>query len=328
MNKRTSIFLIYLLPLPVLLLSLFVGPSENMGWGKILSFLWHPDAAEPLVRTILLDIRLPRVLLVFCTGGVLALSGAALQAIFRNPLVDPYVLGLSSGAAFGAALALWTPWAPVQVSAFVFAVAAVGLSFFMARKNRQVSIVSLILAGIITNGIFTALLTVVQILSDPYKLQGIVHWIMGNFHTAGWDKLQMAILPMAAGVVILYFLRWRLNVLALGDDEAAAVGINPSRLKWWSLLAVTLSGSAAVAVSGIIGLYGLMVPHVVRMLFGVDNRQTLLLNLLLGGSFLVIIDNISRSMAGFEIPIGVFTMLLGAPFFIWLLKKSNIGWEH
>ena len=328
MKKKVYIWLVYLLPLPVLGLSLLVGPSENAGAGDIWSYLVNPGEGSPLLRTVLVDIRLPRVLLVFCTGGILALSGAALQAIFRNPLVDPYVLGLSSGAAFGAALALWSPWAPVPVSAFIFAVAAVGLSYFMARKNRQVSIVSLILAGIITNGIFTALLTVVQILSDPFKLQGIVHWIMGNFHTAGWDKFQMAILPMVAGVVILYFLRWRLNVLALGDEEAAAVGINPARLKWWSLLAVTLSGSAAVAVSGIIGLYGLMVPHVVRMLFGVDNRQTLMLNLLLGGSFLTLIDDISRSTAGFEIPIGVFTMLLGAPFFIWLLKKSNIGWEH
>ncbi|MDV7391912.1 iron chelate uptake ABC transporter family permease subunit, partial [Arthrospira platensis SPKY1] len=180
----------------------------------------------------------------------MSVSGAALQAIFRNPLVDPYVLGLSSGAAFGAALALWSAWLPVQLSAFVFAMAAVALSYFMARKKGQVSIVSLILAGIITNGIFTALLTIVQILSDPFKLQSIVHWTMGNFHTANWLKVQQAILPMLFGIAVLLILRWKLNVLALGDEEAAAVGIHPARLKWWSLLGVTLASSAAIAVSG------------------------------------------------------------------------------
>lgn len=326
-KKASRRIWIYLLPLPVLAGSLLVGPSDQLDLRSVWAFLSDPQG-DGLARVILLDIRMPRVLLVFLTGGVLSVSGAALQAIFRNPLVDPYVLGLSSGAAFGAALALWSAWAPVQLSAFVFGMLAVALSYYMARKNGQVSIVSLILAGIITNGIFTALLTIVQVWSDPFKLQSIVHWIMGNFHTASWLKLQQAILPMALGVAVLLLLRWKLNVLALGDEEAASAGLHPARLKGWSLLAVTLASSAAIAVSGIIGLYGLMIPHLVRMLFGVDNQRTLLLNLLLGGSFLTLIDNISRSAAGFEIPIGVFTMLLGAPFFIWLLKKSNIGWER
>jgi len=158
-------------------------------------------------------------------------------------------------------------------------------------------------------------------------LQGIVHWIMGNFHTANWEKFTIAIVPILLGFIILFFLRWKLNVVAIGDEEAAASGLNPSRLKAWVILAATLASSAAIAVSGIIGLYGLVIPHIVRMIFGVDNKSTLILNLLLGGCFLVLIDNISRSMGGFEIPIGVFTMLIGAPFFIWLLKKSNIGWQ-
>jgi iron complex transport system permease protein len=284
----------------------------------------HLNSSE---GTIIIDVRLPRILLVFFTGGILAVSGAAFQAIFRNPLVDPYILGLSSGAAFGAALGLAVAVIPVQVSAFVFGLLAVGLSYFMARKHKQISIVSLILAGVITNGIFTSLLTIVQIISDPFKLQGIVHWIMGNFHTASWEKFTIAIVPILLGFIILFFLRWKLNVVAIGDEEAAASGLNPVRLKAWVILAATLASSAAIAVSGIIGLYGLVIPHIVRMIFGVDNKSTLILNLLLGGCFLVLIDNISRSMGGFEIPIGVFTMLIGAPFFIWLLKKSNIGWQ-
>ena len=328
MNRKFAIFMIYLLPIPVLLVSLLIGSSENIGISDIFYLFFEPRDSSDLARTIIMDIRLPRILLVFITGGMLAVSGSVLQAIFRNPLVDPYVLGLSSGAAFGAALGIATVVIPVQLSAFVFGIVAVGLSWFMARKNKEVSIVSLILAGIITNGIFTSLLTIVQIMSDPFKLQGIVHWIMGNFHNASWDQFSLIIIPVVIGFVILYFFRWKLNVLALGDEEAASSGLNPTRMKIWILLAATLAGSAVVAVSGIIGLYGLIIPHIVRMIFGVDNRRTLVFNLLLGGSFLVIIDNFSRTMAGFEIPIGVFTMLIGAPFFIWLLKKSNIGWQQ
>ncbi|MBN2174618.1 MAG: iron ABC transporter permease [Bacteroidales bacterium] len=329
MNRNYKIWAVFILPFPVLFGSLFIGASERVAFHDVFSILLPGNRlADPLIRTIILDIRLPRILLVFFTGGILSVSGAALQAIFRNPLVDPYILGLSSGAAFGAALGLTTAFLPVQLAAFIFGLVAVGLSHFMARKNGQVSIISLILAGIITNGIFTALLTIVQIWSDPFKLQSIVHWIMGNFQNADWDKFTLAIFPVVAGLIILFLLRWKLNVLALGDEEAASSGLNPTRLKIWILLAATLASSAAIAVSGIIGLYGLVIPHVVRMLFGVDNQRAVLYNLLIGGSFLVLIDNISRSVAGYEIPIGVFTMLIGAPFFIWLLKKSNIGWQQ
>jgi len=329
MNRKLATGLVYILPLPVILGSLFIGASEELSIRDVIPVLLHPFNPEAtLASRIILDIRLPRLLLVFITGGTLAVSGSVLQAIFRNPLVDPYILGLSSGAAFGAALGMAVAVVPVQLSAFLFGLAAVGLSYFMARKNKQVSLLSLILAGIITNGIFTSLLTIIQIVSDPFKLQSIVHWIMGNFQNASWEHFNAAILPVMAGMIILFALRWKLNVMALGEDEARVSGVHASRLKAWVLLAATLASSAAIAVSGIIGLYGLIIPHVTRMLFGVDNRRTLGLNLMLGGSFLVLIDNISRSLGGFEVPIGVFTMLIGAPFFIWLLKKTNIGWQQ
>jgi iron complex transport system permease protein len=328
LNKKIITGIVYCLPIPVLLGSLFIGAADDISAKDVLSVLLNPfNHTDNNISTIILDVRLPRILLVFLTGGILAVSGAAFQAIFRNPLVDPYILGLSSGAAFGAALGMAVTFIPVPVSAFFFGLTAVALSWFMARKHKQLSIVSLILSGIITNGIFTSLLTIVQIISDPFKLQGIIHWIMGNFQTASWEKLYIAIIPILAGFIVLFILRWKLNVLAMGDDEAAASGLNPGRLKTWIILATTLASSAAIAVSGIIGLYGLVIPHIVRMIFGVDNRSTLILNLLLGGSFLVLVDNISRTAGGFEIPIGVFTMLLGAPFFIWLLKKSSIGWQ-
>jgi iron complex transport system permease protein len=329
MLRKNNYLWVYGLSLPVLLGSLFIGPSGQLDAEDVLALLsGRGDRITSTARSILFDIRLPRVLLVFMTGSTLAVTGSVLQAIFRNPLVDPYILGLSSGAAFGAALGLVTALVPVPVSAFVFGLTAVGLAYFMARRNKQVSIVSLILAGVITNGIFTALLTILQIVSDPFTLQRIVHWLMGNFQNASWTSLQMTVFPVLLGMVVLFFFRWRLNLIALGDEEAAVSGIRVDRLKLWLLLAATLAGSAAVAVSGVIGLYGLVIPHVVRMLFGVDNKATLVLNLLIGGCFLVIIDTVSRSFGGFEVPIGVFTMLIGAPFFIFLLKKSNVGWQH
>jgi len=318
-----------LLPPVVVLAALFVGRSSGGGPGDFIALLngTLEAAREPLLRTIFFDVRLPRILLVFTVGGVLALCGGALQAVFRNPLVSPYVLGLSSGAAFGAALAMSLSLAPIPLFAFVSGLGAIALSYFMALRKRSVSVVSLILAGIIVNGIFTALLTVVQFLSDPFRLQSIVHWTMGNFQTASWEKLRAVLLPCGVGAAVLLLLRWRLNVLALGDDEARTVGIGPAREKTVILLFVSLASSAAVSVSGIIALYGLVIPHVVRMLIGVDHRRSLPLNLAFGGTFLVAIDTISRSLTDFEIPIGIFTMLIGAPFFIYLLKKSHIGWE-
>jgi iron complex transport system permease protein len=328
MNKRILKILLYSLPIPVILASLFIGPSQTATPEAIVDFIFNNSTNSNLIQSVIVDVRLPRILLTFITGGALAVSGCSIQAIFRNPLTDPYILGLSSGAAFGAALALAFVFIPVQLSAFIFGLLAVGLSYFMARKNKNVSVVSLILSGIVVSGIFTALLTIIQYFSDPFKLQSIVHWTMGNLHNANWSKLQSSIIPITVGVIILFIYRWRLNVLALGDDEARTAGINPDKDKLIILLAATLASSSAVAVAGIIGLYGLIVPHMVRMMIGPDNRQSIPLNFLFGGMFLLIIDDFSRTISGFEIPIGVFTMLLGAPFFIFLMKKTNIGWDR
>ena len=327
MSKKILIILLYALPIPILLVSLFIGPSQTATPKAIFDLILFNTENNGLVKSVVFDVRLPRVLLTFMVGGSLAISGCSIQSIFRNPLTDSYILGLSSGAAFGAALALAYAFLPVQLSAFIFGLIAVGLSYFMAQKNKNVSIVSLILSGIIVSGIFTALLTMVQFFSDPFKLQSIVHWTMGNLHNSNWEKLQSSILPMAAGVVVLLIYRWRLNVLALGDDEARTVGINPEKDKIIVLIAATLASSSAVAVAGIIGLYGLIVPHMVRMMIGPDNRKSIPVNFIFGGMFLLIIDNFSRTLSGFEVPIGVFTMLIGAPIFIYLMKKTNIGWS-
>jgi iron complex transport system permease protein len=326
---------LYLLPAPVLLLSLLMGPSDTARAGQVLAWLGDLilGRANPggptgaLIQTIVWEVRLPRIILTLLVGGALAASGNALQAVFRNPLVEPYILGLSSGAAFGAALAVTLSWLPVQPAAFFFGLLAVGLSYYLARTGKTVSVVSLILSGVIVTGIFTALLTVVQFVSDPFKLQTIVHWTMGNLHNASWDKLGSASWGIGIGSVWLFLLRWRLNVLAMGDDETRAVGLNPGRERILVLIPATLAASAAIAVAGVIGLVGLAVPHMIRMMLGPDNRHALPASFTFGGAFLLLVDSCSRTVASFEIPVGVFTTLLGGPFFIFLLKKARVGWE-
>ncbi len=333
MNKLLLRYTLYILPLPVVFISLVLGPAVSarqlFDWFIEWSLRRPPDEAvnRDLLRAVLWDVRLPRVLLTLLVGGALAAAGNSLQALFRNPLVSPYILGLSAGAAFGAALAVTIPWLPVQLAAFVFALLAVALSYYLARTNKTVSTVSLILSGVIVSGIFTALLTIVQFLTDPFKLQTIVQWTMGNLHNASWDKLQSAALGIAVGVIWLFLFRWRMNVLAMGDDETRAVGLNPEHQRLLVLIPATLAASAAIAVAGVIGLLGLAIPHMVRMMLGPDNRYTLPASFTFGGAFLLIVDTCSRSVAQFEIPVGVFTTLLGGPFFIFLLKKARIGWE-
>jgi iron complex transport system permease protein len=328
--------LVYLAPLPLLVGSLFVGPSENVRPADVLHW-FHTQIlssgaagaglpSDPVVEAVILQVRMPRVILAFLVGAALTVSGSALQAFFRNPLVSPYILGLSSGSAFGAALALTAPFLPLLPSAFLFGLLAVGASYYLAVTREGVSTLSLILAGIIVTGVFTALLTIVQYLTDPFKLQTIVHWTMGNLHNANWAKVRSAALPILCGILWLYLLRWRMNVISLGDEETRAVGLNPQRERLLVLLPATLVASAAVAVAGVIGMVGLAVPHMVRMLVGPDNRKVQPVSFTLGGCFLVLVDDVSRTVASFEIPIGVFTVLVGGPFFVYLLKRGRMSY--
>jgi len=336
MTPSLRLFFWCLIPLFLILFSLLLGPSETAGPAEMLHWIGArlgvvpglEESTEALIRTVLWDVRLPRILLAFMVGAALTVSGNSLQALFRNPLVSPDILGLSSGSAFGAALALSLGRLPLQATAFCFGLIAVGLSYFLALRRQGVSIVSLILAGVIVSGIFTALLTIVQFFTDPFRLQTIVHWTMGNLHHADWHKVRSAALPITAGLAWLLIFRWRLNVIALGDEETRTVGLNPEKEKLLILLPATLIASASVAVAGVIGLVGLAFPHMVRLLVGPDNQKTQPLSLILGGSLLLLVDDCSRTLAAFEIPIGIFTTLIGGPFFIYLLKKSRLSYTE
>ncbi|WP_297069737.1 iron ABC transporter permease [Thermococcus sp.] len=277
-------------------------------------------------QVILFEIRLPRVILAMVVGSALALSGAVLQAIFRNPLVNSYILGISSGAAFGAALAIGLSLSlGVTPAAFTFALVAVFLTTSLAKIGGRITPVSLILAGIIINAFFSALTSLLEFLMEHEKLASVVYWLMGSFTNADWHSVKVAFPVIFAGCLVIFLMRWQLNVLSFGE-EAKFVGVETERLKFIFILIVSLITAASVAFCGIIGWVGLMIPHMVRMAFGPDHKTLIPLSITLGASFMVLADTLARSITTYEIPIGILTTLLGIPFFAYLLRKTGGGW--
>jgi iron complex transport system permease protein len=254
-------------------------------------------------------------------------AGASLQAIFKNPLVFEFSLGINFGAAFGAALSLvfLGRGFPPQLSAFVCGVSAVALVLFIAGRSVS-QIVPVLLAGIIVSALFQALLSLVEFVANPYALQALIFWLLGSLAQATWADLRVTLPVVGVGVAALLALRWRLNVLSLGDEEARALGVN---VKWERLLVIgvaTLVVAVVTAVAGVISWVGLIVPHLVRMGAGADNRKVLPLSAAFGASLLIVADDVARGVASFEIPIGILTSVVGLPFFIVLLKKSRKIW--
>lgn len=321
----------------MLVISLFIGSSAQVNVFDYLPLLYKKLADSvmttseitqyEMISNILFNVRMPRILLTFLVGAALSTSGGVLQGIFRNPLVDSYILGISSGAAFGASLAIVYSLSFVNVYAFVGGSIAVILTYMIAGSHKQISTVSIILSGMIVSGVFMALLTMVQYISNPYKLQAIVQWAMGNLHAASWIELKQAFIPILICLAIVFLYRWRINLLALGDDAAKSVGVNPSFDKLILIVCATLMTTTTVAVAGIISFYGLFLPHIVRMLLGSDNSKSIPGNIFLGGSFLLLIDNLSRALFVFEVPIGIFTTILGGAFFVFLMRKNKLNWN-
>ena len=268
-------------------------------------------------------VRLPRVLLGVLVGGGLSVSGVALQAAFRNPLVSPQIIGVSSGASFGGALALFLGLGSLAVvtGAFALGLLALAVVFLVTVGDGGAPVLKIVLGGVVTGSFFAALVSLLTYVANPYdQLPTIVFWLLGSIATATFAKVSLAAVPVLAGTAVLGLLRWRINVLSLGDDDAAAVGIRPGPLRWTVLGAVTLVVAGAVAVSGVISWVGLVVPHLARMWVGPDHRVLLPVAFLSGGAFLVLIDTLARTVTAGEIPLGALTALVGAPAFIVLLR--------
>jgi iron complex transport system permease protein len=282
-------------------------------------------------QTVISMVRLPRSLMALLAGGALAVSGAALQALFRNPLVSPDVIGVSSAASFGGvlAIALGGGGLVLMGGSFVLGLAAAVLVMTLGRIRTGSPILTIVLGGIVVAAFFDALVSLVTYLADPYTtLPSITFWLMGSLSAATWSKVGLASVPIAIGFVTVLALRWRIDVLSLGDDDARALGINPGRLRWVLIAAVSLMTAATVAACGVIGWVGLVIPHLVRLVIGPGHRTLIPASFFAGGGYLMLVDLLSRSMTATEIPVGILTAILGAPFFVYLLisqtrKESN-----
>lgn len=281
------------------------------------------------IETVVMQIRLPRILAAVLIGASLALAGVSFQGLFRNPLVSPDILGVSSGAGFGAALAILLNgnWAAIEISAFVFALLAVGISYFVSKMVKGNPTLSLILAGMAIGALFSAFLSLMKYAADPInQLPAITYWLMGSLASINNHDLVFAAIPMLAGILILILIRWRFNVLAMGEEEARALGVDTGKLRFIIVICCTMITAASVCISGTIGWVGLVIPHIGRLLVGPNHQRLLPVCLLLGAAYLLLIDDIARLVASVEIPIGILTAIIGAPFFIYLLNRGGKGW--
>ncbi|MBT2595227.1 iron ABC transporter permease [Arthrobacter sp. ISL-72] len=312
------------------LMALAVGRFNVPLW-HVVQILTAPLVPVPLEanqteQNVVLLVRLPRILLALLVGGGLAIGGAALQAIFRNPLVSPEIIGVSAGASFGGALALLLGLGSflLVTGSFLFGLVAIGLLFLITSGRGGTPMLMIVLGGVVTGSFFSALVALVTYIADPNTtLPAIVFWLLGSVATATFAKVAVALIPVVGGAVVLLLLRWRINVLSLGDEDAAALGIKPRPLRWVVLVSVALIVAGAVAVSGAVSWVGLVIPHLARMWVGPDHRVLLPVSFLLGGAYIVLVDTVARTATAGEIPLGVLTALIGAPVFFLLLRRNR-----
>lgn len=294
--------------------------------------LGRPAAGEDeRAATVLLQIRAPRVAAALVIGGALAAAGACYQTLFRNPLVSPDILGVSAGAALGAVLGIFLSFsvAAIQGMAFVGGLGAVALvgAIAAAVRNRETVLV-LVLAGVVVGALAGAATSLLKVLADPYdQLPAITFWLLGSL-AAVTDEDVLSLLPaVLLGIAPMLLLRWRINVLSMGDEEARALGVDARRVRFVVVVAATLATAASVAVAGVVGWIGLVMPHIARMIVGPGFGRMLPAAVLLGAGYLVLTDTLARTLTGAEIPLGVLTAVVGAPFFLWLLARGREGWS-
>ena len=277
-------------------------------------------------EVILMNVRMPRILLGMMVGACLPAAGVCYQGIFRNPMVSPDLLGASSGAAFGAALAILNGrgfWG-ISISAFIFALLTVWLVCAVGKKAKGSSILGLVLAGIMISSLFTSATSFLKLIADTeQELPAITYWLMGSLAGAKKTDVIFALIPMTIGIIPLFILRWKMNLLTLGDEEARTMGVDVRKIRGIVIACATLITAASISVSGMIGWIGLVIPHFARMLVGCDFRKLLPATVILGAGFMLLVDNVARLATTSEIPIGILTSFVGAPFFLYLIMREG-----
>lgn len=336
-NEKTTCItkiLLILIPIVLFFISMCLGRySVNIKnvFGILFSpFLKIDSSWKAVEESIVLNIRFPRIILSMVIGGGLAISGASFQGLFGNPLVSPHILGVSAGAGFGAALGLLLAnnFSLVQFSSLAFGVLAVFISYLLSNRKKTTAIYALVLSGVITGAFFQALISFIKYIADPEdKLPQIVYWLMGSLTGTSYRDLLIGLPLIVIGIIILWGLSWRINILSLPEEEAKSLGVNVKLLKTLIIGASTLITATSVSLCGIIGWIGLVIPHIGRMLVGNNHKKLLPACVSIGASYLLLIDCMARSISAAEIPLSILTAIIGAPFFAMLLRKTGGAWK-
>jgi iron complex transport system permease protein len=313
--------------LAVILASFAVG-RYTLSVGDILRYIFTGNYTDENMPVIIREVRLPRIAGAILAGGALSVSGAAYQGLFRNPMVSPDILGVSSGAGFGAAVAiiLSLGMAGIQISAFLAGIAAVCLALSVSRiiGGNHDRILMLVLSGMVVAAMFSALISLMKYMADSdFKLPDITFWLMGSLAGITMDELRFVTPVVIVGMMPLFFSSWRLDVLSFGEEEAKTMGVNTSRLRIVVICCASVLTASVVCITGLIGWVGLIIPHFARFLIGPNHRVLLPAAFLTGGAFMLLVDDLARSVASLEMPLGVITSLVGAPMFLALLHFSS-----
>lgn len=322
--KKSFIFCLFIVFLCLIVIS-FMSGGYFISLNKIIKLLLGDNnGVSNMDKIVFFNIRSPRIIMAIFIGAALSVAGATYQSCFKNPIVEPYILGASAGAAFGASLSIVFPniFFNINIAAFTFSLLAVFLSYILAKSKDGILGVSLILSGIIISSIFISFVSILKYISDDNALREITFWMMGGLYYSTWsDVLTVASVCFIASFVIWLF-SWKLNILSLGDDDAKSLGVNPNFYRMFFISISTLLSAVCVAHVGIIAWVGLMIPHCARLIVGSNNKIVILLSLLLGAFYLLLCDLLARTIIDGEIPIGVITSILGAPALIILIKTK------
>ena len=314
----------------VLLLSMQLGRYQISAWEQLRMLFTRLTGGEPFweksTGKVLFEIRLPRIGAAVLVGAALSVSGVSYQGMFRNPMVSPDILGASTGAGFGAAVAilLGAGYFGISAAAFCGGLLAVALAWIISRLSRTETTLALVLAGMMVSSLFSAGTSFIKLIADTQQLlPAITYWLMGSLSSIKREDLAFLAVPVLVGMVPLFLLRWRMNLLTLSADEARSMGVNTDRLRLVVILSATVLTAASVSVSGMIGWVGLVIPHLSRRLVGNDCRYLLPMSMVFGAAFLLLVDNLARCLTAVEIPIGILTAFVGAPFFVYLMIKGD-----
>ncbi|MDO5717464.1 MAG: iron ABC transporter permease [Tissierellia bacterium] len=331
-DKKFKLLLMFIFSLFVFIISFGIG-RYKIDFGDIVKvfaskFISIDKTWKNEVETVMFQVRLPRIIAATLIGSSLSVAGAVYQGLFRNPMVSPEVLGASSGAGFGAALGILLnmAYASIATMSFSFGLLAVFLAYNISKFSKLNKTLSMVLGGIMIGSIFSSLISFLKLVADPINiLPSITYWLMGSLASIKISDIKFASIPIIVGLIPIILLRWRLNLLTMGEEEAKSMGVNTSILRVICIICASLVTAASVSISGMIGWIGLVIPHFARLIVGYDYKYLIPACIFLGSGYLLIIDDIARILTTSEIPIGILTSLVGAPVFLILLLKEEVS---